>query len=105
MAKDRERLHHKTYKHVKKHRKKYTRFVMFFIVLFLFRVMEDYYLLSSFNIELEIDLFIFLSFILGAIVFTLISEITEIMIEKEEAQKLLRYLSKKEKSFERKMNR
>lgn len=105
MGNSRERIHHKTYKHVKRHRKKYTRFFLFFIVLFMIRVLEDFYLLNSFGIELEIDIFIMATFLLGALVFTLISELTEIMIEKEEAQKIVRYISKKEKTLERKINR
>lgn len=79
-----EKFHQKTYQHVKKHRKKYWRFILFIIILSIFRIVEDYFLVKSIGLEFEIDLFIFLSIIFIAIIFTVISEITEKMIEKEE---------------------
>lgn len=98
-----ERFHQKAYHHVKKHRKKYTRFALFFIVLLLFRLIEDYFLLSSPVFEVEFDIFIFIFVILSALAFTAIAEMTEIMIEKEEAKKLLNFITKKEKMIKRKI--
>ena len=89
-----DRLHVKA--HLKRHRKKYFRFVLFFIMLTAFRVIEDYYLLSSMNIEFEFDAFIFLSIIVAAVLFTVVSEVTEKLIEEEEAKKLLELIKEKE---------
>jgi len=78
------RFHQKAYHHVTKHRKKYSRFILFTIVLSLFRIVEDYFLVKSVGLEFEIDIFILFSIIFIAIIFTVISEVTEKMIEKEE---------------------
>ena len=89
-----DRLHVKA--HLKRHRKKYFRFVLFFIMLTAFRVIEDYYLLSSMNIEFEFDAFIFLSIVVAALLFTLVSEVTEKLIEEEEARKLIEFIRERE---------
>ncbi len=98
---EKKRFHQKAYRHVKKHRKKYSRFFLFFIILLIFRVMEDYFLLKTIGLEFEIDLFILLSMISAAFIFTVVSEITEKMIEEEEAKKLLEFIRKKEPKIEK----
>jgi len=100
-----ERFHQKAYYHVRKHKKKYLRFILFFLVLLSFRVVEDYFFIKSFGIEIEIDIFIFLTFIFVAIIFTVISELTEILIEREEAEKLLNFITKKEKMIKERIKR
>jgi membrane protein YqaA with SNARE-associated domain len=94
---EKERIHQKAYRHVKKHRKKYTRFILFFIVLLFSRIVEDYFLITSPAFEVEFDIFIFVIIILSAIIFTAIAEMTEILVEKEEAKKLLDFITKKRK--------
>jgi hypothetical protein len=94
--KDMQDQHGKAYLHIKRHKKKYSRFVLFFILLAAFRVIEDYYLIRSMGIEFEFDAFIFLSIIVAALLFTLISEVTEKFIEEEEAKKLLEFIMEKE---------
>jgi prolipoprotein diacylglyceryltransferase len=78
------KFHQKAYYHVKKHRKKYWRFVLFIIILSIFRIIEDYFLVNSIGVEFKIDIIILFSIIFIAAVFTVISEVTEKMIEKEE---------------------
>jgi membrane protein YqaA with SNARE-associated domain len=103
MKKESEKFHQKAYHHVKKHRKKYMRFILFFIFLLLFRIIEDYFLLTSPVFEVEFDVVIFLIVILSAIVFTIVAEATEIFIEEKEAKKLLKFITKKEKMIKRKI--
>ena len=97
-------IHGRTHNLIKKHRKKYSRFVLFFILLTAFRVIEDYYLLRSMNVEFEFDAFIFLSIIVAALLFTLVSEVTEKLIEEEEAKKLLNFIRKRESNLRRMIN-
>ena len=89
-----QRLHQKAKYHVRKHRKKYTRFVLFFVFLLLFRILEDYSLLTSPFFEIEFDIIIFLVVSLSALIFTIIAEVTEMLIEEEEAEKLLKLIKK-----------
>ena len=98
------RFHQKAYHHVKKHRKKYWRFILFFIILSLFRIIEDYFLVKSIGLEFEIDVFILFSIIFVAAIFTAISEITEKMIEKEEP-KLERLIKKEEKVIKKRLRK
>ena len=79
------------------------RFVLFFVSLLLFRLVEDYFLLTSPVVEVEFDVVILMIVILSAIVFTAIAEMTEILIEKEEAKKLLKFITEKEKLIKRKI--
>jgi len=89
------KFHQKAHHHVRKHRKKYMRFFLFFIFLLLFRIIEDYFLLTSPIAEVKFDMFIFTIVILSAIIFTIIAEVTEILIEEEEAKKLLKTIKKR----------
>ncbi len=103
MKREQERIHQKALRHVKKHRKKFARFVLFFIFLLLFRIIEDYFLLTSPVFEVEIDIFILTIVLVSAVIFTMISEVTEILIEEEEAKKIMKYIMGKERDIERKI--
>lgn len=101
----------RAYCHVKRHRKKYIRFILFIIILSLFRVIEDYFWVRTMGIEFEIDVFILFGIIFIAITFTVISELTEKMVEKEEPI-IERFIKKeeciiedKEKEIESKIKR
>ena len=81
-------------------KKKYIRFVTFFILIFLFRSYENYLLSKTAGINLEIDFINFVVFILVATIFTLVAEITEKIIEVEE-EKLENFVKDKlEESIE-----
>jgi hypothetical protein len=89
-----EKISQRAYDHLKRHRKKYLRFVLFVIILSVFRIIEDYFLIKSLGLELEIDLFILLGTVLIAVTFTVISELTEKMVEKEE-YRIEKFIKKK----------
>lgn len=97
---EKKKFHQKAYHHVRKHRKKYSRFILFFVILSLFRIIEDYFLVKSISLEFEVDLFILFSIIFTAFIFTAVSELTEKMIEEEEARKLLEFIRKEKPKLE-----
>jgi len=70
--------------HIKKHKRKYIRFFTFFFVIYVFRLFENYLLFSFYDIVFNIDLLHFLFFAIVAAIFTVISEVTEKILEKEE---------------------
>jgi membrane protein YqaA with SNARE-associated domain len=100
-----EKLHQKAYHHVKKQKKKYYRFVLFFLFILIFRIIEDYFLLRSAVVEFEFDIIVLLIVLISAVIFTAISEITELFIEEDEAKKLLKYIRKRESKFEHVMKK
>ena len=95
----------KVYHHVRKHRKKYSRFILFFVILLTFRVIEDYFLIKSIGIEFEIDIFILFSIILIASIFTGIAELTEELIEEKEAKKILETIKRDKEKLIKKINK
>ena len=94
-----QRFYRKTHHHIKTNRKKYLRFVSFTIILAAFRIVEHYFLLRTIGIELETNIFILLVIVFIAFTFTVISELTEKMVEKEEP-KIEKFIKKEESIIE-----
>ena len=104
MENGQESFHERFNNYIKRHRKKYIRFALFLLVLSLFRILEDYYLVSSLGLEIEIDIAILLSTVLIAVIFTLLSGVTERVIEIEEP-KIEEIICEEEKAIKKRVNR
>jgi len=89
----------KVYHHVRKHKKKYTRFIIFFVFLLAYGMIEDFTALTLSGVEFNVATFTLVFFV--ALIFTTIAEITEKLIEKKEPQKIVRFIKKEEKAIER----
>lgn len=85
----------KVYHHVRRHKKKYTRFVIFFIFLLAYGMIEDFTALTLSGVEFNVATFILVFFI--ALIFTSIAEITEKLVEKKEPQKIMKFIKKEGK--------
>jgi len=85
----------KVYHHVRRHRKKYWRFVLFFLFLLVYGIIEDVTAMSLHGIELNLAVLTTVSVI--ALVFTTIAELTEKFVQKKEPQKIAKFIRKKEK--------
>jgi len=72
--------------HVSRHKKKYIRFIIFFFLVYVFRTYENYLVSKVTGITLDIDVVNYLVVILIATVFTFVAEITEKIIEEQEAK-------------------
>lgn len=75
-------FHHHVKKHVIKHHKKYTRFLLYFLVLLTFGVFEDVAAIYITNSEVELIEAISVAIILS-LVFTVIGEFVEELWEYE----------------------
>jgi len=85
----------KVYHHVRRHRKKYLRFIFFFLFLIFYGVFEDFISLTIHGVEFNIV--VFSTVFLIALMFTTIAEITEKFVEKKESQKIKKFITKEEK--------
>jgi membrane protein YdbS with pleckstrin-like domain len=77
-----------------KHKKRVLRFIIFFLFLIVFSVIED--LLAFYLHGTEFDVAIFLIVIVIATIFTAIAEISEFIFKKEEP-KIEKFVQKEEK--------
>jgi len=91
-------LHHKAYHHIRKHKKRYVRFIAFFIFLVFYGVIED--LTAASLTGVEFDIVILITVIVIAIIFTTLTEVTETIFQKEEP-KIKRMIKKEEKFIEK----
>lgn len=91
----------KVYHHVRRHRKKYTRFIIFFIFLLAYGVFEDFISLTIHGVQF--NFIVFLTVLSIAIIFTTVAEITEKLVEKKEPQKIIRFVKKEEKIIKKKL--
>ena len=85
----------KVYHHVRRHRKKYLRFTLFFLFLLVYGIIEDLTALSLHGIEFNIAVFTTVFFI--ALIFTTVAELTEKFVEKKEPQKIVKFIKREEK--------
>ena len=91
------RIHQKAYHHIKKHKKKYVRFVSFFIFLVIYSVIEDLIAVTLHGVEF--DIIVLINVFTIALLFTGIAEITERIFKKEEP-KLEKFIKKEEDFIE-----
>lgn len=104
MKNNEEQIHDKIHHHVRRHRKKYLRFALFLLVLSLFRIAEDYFLVKSLGLEFDIDIIILFSIVSIAAIFTLLSGLTEKVIEYEEP-KIEEIIKEEEKLIKKRIGR
>jgi len=90
-----------------KHKKRVIRFIIFFLFLLSFGIIED---LTSISLSgIEFNMVILLTVIIVATIFTVIAEITEIIVKKEEPkiEKIIRkeenIIKKDEKIIKKKL--
>jgi len=91
----------KVYHHVRRHRKKYFRFIIFFLFLILYGVFEDFISLTIHGVQFNI--IVFLTVLSIALIFTTIAEVTEKLVEKKEPQKIIKFVKKEEKIIRKKL--
>lgn len=91
----------KVYHHVRRHRKRYTRFIIFFVFLLAYGVFED--LISLFIQGIEFDIVVLVTVIIIATIFTTVAELTEKLVERKEHQKIIRFVKKEEKAIKKKL--
>ena len=97
------RFHQKAYHHVRKHRKKYLRFVLFFLFLLVYGIIEDLTTMSLRGVELDIA--VLTTVLCVALLFTTIAELTEKFVEKREPQKIAKLIKKEEEIIKKKIKR
>jgi len=78
------KFHQKAYHHIKKHKRKYARFISFFIFLVIYSVIEDLIAITIHGVEF--DFIVLINVFVIALVFTGIAEITERLYKKEETE-------------------
>jgi len=86
--------YHPIRRHVRKHKKKYLRFISFLIFLVAFGIVEDLTALYLHGIEFKLMTLVIITVI--AFIFTVISELTEFVVVKEEP-KIREVIKKEEK--------
>jgi DMSO reductase anchor subunit len=84
----------KVYHHVRRHRKKYLRFIVFFLFLILYGVVEDFISLTIHGVEF--NLVVFSTVFVIALIFTIVAEVTE-KLAKKETPKIKKFITKEEK--------
>ena len=91
----------KVYHHVRRHRRKYLRFIVFFLLLLLYGIFED---LISLTIQgVEFNIIVFLTVVVIALAFTTVAEITEKLVERKDHQKIIRFVRKEERVIKKKL--
>ena len=89
-----QKIHHKAYHHIRRHKKKYVRFLTFFVFLVVYSVIEDLIAVSIHGVEF--DIIVLINVFIIALLFTGIAELTERLYKKEEDE-LKEYENKVEK--------
>ena len=92
-------MYRRLYRHFRRNRKKYLRFASFTVLLSAFRILEHYLLFSTMGFELRINLLTVSFIVFIAFTFTIISELTEKVVEKEEPA-VERFIRKEESLIE-----
>lgn len=91
----------KVYHHVRRYRKKYLRFIIFFVFLLAYGVFEDLISLTIHGVQF--DIIVFLTVVTIAIIFTTVAEVTEKLVERKEHKKIIRFVKKEKKAIKKKL--
>jgi hypothetical protein len=103
------KIHQKAYHHIRKHKKKYVRFISFFVFLVIYSIIEDLIAVSLHGVEF--DIIVLINVFLIALIFTAISEVTESLVKREEPkiEKFIKkeedFIGDEERSIKRKIKR